>query len=698
MDSHFSRNNSLKALIMNIKIVATSGLLAATLLATGVVRAAPDITIQSIPFNMATVETYPNISADGRYVSFKLQQRSSTTTPPSTLYIQDLVTGQRVQSNLTLTGAPAPSNSNCQAPGMSATGRYVVFSCIALSMGGIPVGGWGYYVYDRETNSTQMIPDTGDDRPTASGTGISANGRFVAFRTATGQGVYKIYVRDLVNKTTSTTNAQSVLLGNSRLSISNDGRYITYVGRAGASGWNVSLHDRVTGTTEAVDARPDGSRSPVTGTEVTMSDDGSLVAFMSTDKALATTAPLSTFTGLYVRDRKAGKTEMISNVANTVTHGGISGNGRYVGYVQAGLMYVYDRTTKITRKIVQTNVQAFGPPRFSTDGRYVVFTGHDGQGLDSVTIADLGVAPGVILSANQLTLTEGGNAGTYTLSLTQAPDADVKIGAGTGAQLSLARKELTFTGTNWSTPQVISVQAVADGLTEGKHTATIVHTVTSDDPSYSVVQPAEVTVTITDGVTPTIVVPAATWNRSDMPLTGTAAPGATVMLTAVNRTTGWMSSVSTVANAQGQWSYTMTGFTDGIVDFDAQAEGIRSAVQTVTVKLVVIPPQPTFTDVTGYIRTTAYGLTYNRSTGKYAGNFVITNTGSIKLSGPLHLVLTDLTSGASLVNATGTYAGSPYITVQGDLEPDGSVTIPLVVDNPAKVSVSYAAKIYSGTL
>jgi hypothetical protein len=429
-----------------------------------------------------------------------------------------------------------------------------------------------------------------------------------------------------------------------------------------------------------------------------MSDDGSVVVFMSTDKALATTAPLSTYSGVYVRDRKAGKTEMVSNITNSsVTHAGVSGNGRYVGYVQAGLMYVYDRTSKVTRKVVETGVQAYGPPRFSTDGRYVVFTGYNTRGFQSVTIADLGVAPGVVLSTTQLTLTEGGNAGTYTMALAQVPDADVKIEAGTSAQLSLARKELTFTPTNWSTPQVISVQAVADGVTEGKQTATISHTVASADPSYSVVRPAEVSVTITDGITPTIVIPAATWTKTEMPLAGTAAPGATVLLTAMNRTTGWMSSVSTVADAQGRWTYTMTGFTDGIVDFDAQAEGIRSAVQTVTVKLAVTPPQPTFTDVTGYVRTTAYGLAYNRSTGKYAGNFVITNTGSINLNGPLHLVLKDLTAGVSLANASGTYEGSPYITVQGGLEPDGSVTIPLIVDNPAKVSVGYAAKIYSGT-
>lgn len=681
---------------MNIKSTVASAMLAASLLAMGPVCAAPDIAIRSIPFDMLLQEAYANISADGRYLSFKFQQLSSSATP-MTLYVQDLTTGQRVQANLTLAGAPAPNNSNCNTPSMNATGRYVAFSCNALPMGGMSTGGSANFVYDRQTNSTQMIPDTGDDRPNTSGTNISADGRFVVFRTTAPQGTTKIYVRDLVNKTTSLANAQATLSTSHRLSISNDGRYIAYVGRNTGTVLNASVYDRVTGVTDAVDVRLNGTRSTSSTGDMVMSDDASVVAFISIDKALAATAPLLTNTGLYVRDRKVGKTEMISNVASPVSYVGISGDGRYVGFVQAAIVYVYDRTTKITRKVVQSSMQAVGSPRFSTDGRYVVFSARDANSRDSITIADLGVAPGVSLSANQLTLTEGGNAGTYTLSLTQAPDADVKILAGTGAQLSLARKELTFTGANWSTPQVISVQAVADGITEGKHTATIVHTVTSDDPNYSVVQPAEVTVAITDGIIPTIVIPATSWTKAELPLTGTAAPGSTVLVTASNRSTGWMAAVSVVADAQGNWNYTLSGYTDGVIDLDAQADGVKSVVRTVTVKLTVAPPTPTYIDVTGYIRTTAYGLAYNRSTGKYVGNFVMTNTGSIKLTGPLHLVLKDLTSGVSLVNATGTHEGAPYITVQGDLEPDGSVTIPLIVDNPAKIGVNYAAKIYSGT-
>ena len=686
---------------MNIKNIAASGLLAASLLAPGVVLAAPDIIVTYIPGETGGL-TPPTISDDGRYLAYRLFRKVASGPAPSDIMIRDMVSGEEVQANMMPGGGAPTTNAMCTMPALSRNGRFVSFGCRASAMGVYAQKGDAYFVYDRINNKTEMIPDLGEDFvslgvPTA----ISADGRFVAFLTVRAPNQYTLFVRDIVNKTTTATVAQSttVAVVPSPMSISADGRYITYIARPTPSNTagEVYVHDRVTGATEVVNVKSNGTRSSQPASQASASDDATIVAFTSTDGELVNPRGPTT-SAVYVRDRKTGVTELISPRTAGAGSSTVSGNGRYVAYAMSNIVYVYDRLTKTTRHIVAPKVRSLHPPRMSADGRYVVGSGSNSVGEGgSIVVADMGIAAGVSLSSRELTLTEGGIAATYSMSLTQAPDADVKILIGTGAQLSLARTELVFTPENWSVPQVVSVQAVADGVSEGRHTTTIVHTVTSTDVNYAVVEPANVAVTITDGVTPTIMVPAATWNRSDMPLTGTAAPGATVMLTAMNRTTGWMSSVSTVANAQGQWSYTMTGFTDGIVDLDAQAEGIRSAVQTVIVKLVVVPPLPTFTDVTGYIRTTAYGLAYNRSTGKYAGNFVITNTGSIKLSGPLHLVLKDLTTGVSLVNATGTHEGAPYITVQGDLEPDGSMTIPLIVDNPAKVGVNYAAKIYSGT-
>ena len=688
---------------MKINSIVATGLALAFMVIINPVMAAPDITVTYLPLKVITQDTYSTISADGRYLAYKHQQTGGGGNYPSNIYIHDFVTGEKVLANITLTGTSS-GGTNCGQPAMSANGRYVVFVCHAASMGGATQGGYGYFVYDRINNKTEMIPDTGNDMPNqAYGSAISADGRYVAFRTFTSNGSSKLFVRDRVNKTTTNLPAQFVAgpVGGARMMISADGRFVSYVGRATSPTVppSASVYDRVTGATEAIDVKPDGSRTALGVTDLSMSDDGRVFAFSSIDSDLTVPATEKGFAAIFMRDRATAKTEMISGSGKYhATYSGVSGNGRYIAFVVLGSLRVYDRLTKVTRTVVLNGLNASGTPRMSSDGRYVVVTGvNAATSVVTICVADMGVAPGVTLSANELTLTEGGIAGTYTMALTQAPDADVKVTVGPGNQLSVARTELVFTPENWSVPQVVSVQALSDGVSEGRHTGTIVHTVTSTDANFTVVQPANVTVTITDGIVPTIVVPATTWNRSDMPLTGTAAPGATVMLTAVNRSTGWMSSVSSVADAQGRWSYTMTGFTDGVVDLDAQAEGIRSAVQTVTVKLVVVPPQPTFTDVTGYIRTTGLSMAYNRATGKYVGNVLLTNTGSIPLSGPLHLQFDNLTAGITLSNATGSHNGSPYITVPGGLVPDGGVTIPLEFTNPAKNPINYDAKIYSGT-
>lgn len=672
--------------------------------APGTVSAAPDVSVRYFATNTVGSTLYPTISSDGRYVAYREQVATN-----AGIFILDVQTGERTQVNRTLTGG-FPTNSACDAPSMSADARYVVFGCAAAAMGGKPnFGTDAYFVYDRNSDTTEMlqVPDSKTAARTYAAA-ISANGRYVAFRAAGTANNFSLYIRDMVNKTTLITTAQNVYIGGTpnTLRISDDGRYVSYSGRPAPSSTlqDVSVYDVVTGVTEAINVSSAGVHGTKGGDTPVMSADGNVVAFTSADVALVT--PKATFanSGVFVRDRHAGTTEWVSGMAGAnALYNSISGSGRYVAFVGnlERSLFVYDRLTKLNRIVTgaYSSVQSPLYSAFNTNGRYLVFQvrGVNSPFPDSIGVADLGVGAGVALSATSLTLTEGGIAGTYTVALTQAPAADVKITLGTSAQLSLARTVLTFTPSNWSTPQVVSVQAVADGVTEGTHSATIVHTVSSADADYSVVQPANVTVTISDGIVPTIVIPGTTWSKAEMPLTGTAAPGSTVLLTAANRSTGWLSSVSTVADAQGNWSYTLAGYTDGILDLDAQADGVKSVVRSVTVTLTVAPPVPTYSDVTGYIRTTAASLSYNRATGKYVGEFVLTNTGSISLVGPLQLQFNNLSAGITLANATGTHGGAPYITLPAGLEPDQAVTVPLVFDNPAHGDIGYAAKIYSGT-
>ncbi|MQA42590.1 TolB-like translocation protein [Rugamonas aquatica] len=570
----------------------------------GSAYAAPDISVRYVLLPPTEPAGNLTLSANGQYVSYR-SNSPSVTNPAINIFIYDLVNNTRTQANLMPNG-DLPAAATCDAPVMSADAHYVVFGCLASSMGTpVPSGGQSYYVYDRIRNKTEVIPATTSDTLNRQmNPAISADGHFIAYRSSNGS-TSSLFVRNMVNKTTRTTTGQFLSAGSyNYINISTDGRFVSYDGRVKpeSSYSDVWVHDVSKGTTEAINVTPAGLRGTKGANYPIMSADGNVVAFFSTDTAL-TSPPAPIVGGVFVRDRVAGKTEFVSGIAAagfTNDHT-LSANGRYVAFtgnpVQTSKnLYVYDRLTKVNRIIPGAigGNRTVSAPRFSADGRYLVFLTSKsiaGQApVRSIGIADLGVAAGLTVSADPLSLTEGGAAGTYSVVLAQVPNADVTVTISPDKQLSVARTKLVFTPDNWNVPQVVSVQALQDGVAEGKHNGVITHTVTSTDIDYTVVKPSSVTVAINDAVVPTVVLPGATWNQSELPVSGTAAPGANVLLTATNRSTGWLTSVSVLADAQGNWSRTLSGLSDGVIEIDAQADGIHSAVQSITVALLPPPP------------------------------------------------------------------------------------------------------------
>jgi hypothetical protein len=106
---------------------------------------------------------------------------------------------------------------------------------------------------------------------------------------------------------------------------------------------------------------------------------------------------------------------------------------------------------------------------------------------------------------------------------------------------------------------------------------------------------------------------------------------------------------------------------------------------------------PTFVDVTGQLSLQISGLVYNRLTQRYNGAIRVSNTGGVRLSGPIQLELNGLGAGITLANANGTHNGSPYITHAESLAPGAAISVPVQFSNPAKLPLSYAVKGYSGT-
>ncbi len=111
--------------------------------------------------------------------------------------------------------------------------------------------------------------------------------------------------------------------------------------------------------------------------------------------------------------------------------------------------------------------------------------------------------PGLTLNPDEkLAIGEGG-VETYTMVLKTAPTADVTVmlamtaTVGTADAVSLSRESATFTTTNWSTPQTVSV-LVADDENQDDEMVTIAHAITSEDEAYTNLDPVELVVTVTD--------------------------------------------------------------------------------------------------------------------------------------------------------------------------------------------------------
>ena len=111
-------------------------------------------------------------------------------------------------------------------------------------------------------------------------------------------------------------------------------------------------------------------------------------------------------------------------------------------------------------------------------------------------------APGVTISQSgaSTAVTEDGATDTYTVVLTGEPTANVTITPTPGSQLTVSPPNLTFTISNWSTPQTVTVTAVNDAVAEGTHSGTITHAAASTDPGYNGIAIASVTAAITDDV------------------------------------------------------------------------------------------------------------------------------------------------------------------------------------------------------
>ena len=138
----------------------------------------------------------------------------------------------------------------------------------------------------------------------------------------------------------------------------------------------------------------------------------------------------------------------------------------------------------------------------------------------SVTVSDNDTAGITVTAASPFTVTEGASA-TYTVELDSEPSGDVVIGltvsgssevtvADTDGETAGVQNTLTFTATDWDTPQTVTVEAAQDDDAVND-AATITHAVVdaSSAGEYDPVANEDLAVTVTDDDSAGITVTAA---------------------------------------------------------------------------------------------------------------------------------------------------------------------------------------------
>ncbi len=271
------------------------------------------------------------------------------------------------------------------APGLSADGRFVVFSSNADDLIAADNNGFeDIFVLDRADGSIARIEgDNGEPDGSSSFPRISGDGRWV------------VYVSQATNLVPEDTNEAS----------------------------DIFLYDRDTGATRRVSVNFFGDQGNGNSKSPTISDDGSTVAFVSAATNLIDENP-GTAEQVYVHGVGNGETEIVSvSSAGTPANGNcflpdLSADGSIVAFKSEGSNLVSPDTNGVPDVFVHTrgdgetvriSVDDFGNesnglsggPAISDDGRYVAFVSFsssfdpiDGNGFSDVFVVDREVALG----------------------------------------------------------------------------------------------------------------------------------------------------------------------------------------------------------------------------------------------------------------------------------------------------------------
>ncbi len=246
----------------------------------------------------------PAISADGRFVAF--HSDASNLVPGANpflftdqVYVRDQLSG--TTEIVSVNGAGQAGNSLSFRPDISPDGRFVVYSSSADNLVPGPQFGHQVYLRDRAAGTTERISEDAAGNP-GDGTSVlpvlSADGRFVAFQTNTGNLIgdgnheSHILVKDrqtgAFERASATSAGEPADLLSEQPDITPDGRFVTFFSLATNlvpgdtnNRRDIFVRDRQTGAVVRVSVSTAGGQGNSESMWPRISADGLVVAFES---------------------------------------------------------------------------------------------------------------------------------------------------------------------------------------------------------------------------------------------------------------------------------------------------------------------------------------------------------------------------------------------------------------------------------
>ncbi|EGK87236.1 Hemolysin-type calcium-binding region [Microcoleus vaginatus FGP-2] len=313
------------------------------------------------PFSL----TSPSISPDGRFVAF--YSYATNLVPGDTnnhrdIFVRDTLTNTITRVSVDSAGNQA--NADSFSPSISTDGRFVAFHSDATNLvPGDTNDNPDIFVRDTLTNTTTRVSldSAGNQADTelykgSSGPSISADGRFVAFYSASADFVpgdtnetYDIFVRDTLTNTTTRVSVDSAgnqgNSGSDSPSISADGRFVTFDSNASNlvpgdtnDTYDIFVRDTLTNTTTRVSVDSAGNQGNDSSFyDPSISANGRFVAFASSASNLVP-GDTNNYGDIFVRDTLTNTTTRVSvdsagNQGNNSSFDpSISADGRRVAF------------------------------------------------------------------------------------------------------------------------------------------------------------------------------------------------------------------------------------------------------------------------------------------------------------------------------------------------------------------------------